>query len=343
MKGLTAAIILTITLTLMFTARCEALSSSGGLRQSLVDHSGVEAVYVVDRTHTFVRGTLPPADEFKAFKVVGRYYSGPGSRHVATMIEHEAEPFVYKSPSSLRDLEPIRGGEVRLTAEPLGPGTSGYSAIDIFETVTLSCQGRGGYPLYVVPRKYNGFKRLTEVSALEAFEYILAKHKSGAWFAACDGAPGARFQVMKNYDFINDGVELAELREGLVLGDVDYVKDKGAETSRLAVLENSWPRSPKSLEMTAREIARIKVGYVQKFDGKRHYGTYKGDIERGRCASVSIKSVADDMDIRVSEVHDYKVCRGKVYALGTGEIREETPRNRGKYIRGGGLKLAKRP
>ncbi|MFQ5353351.1 MAG: hypothetical protein ACE5DR_00255, partial [Thermodesulfobacteriota bacterium] len=175
---------LVFTVTLLFSARCEAASSANGLRQDLVNRPDIESVYVVDSTHTFVKGPILSPDGRAPFRVVGRYFSGPDNTHVATMIEHGEEPFVYKSSaSSLEDLKPLRSGKAILTAQALDSGQSGYSALDIFETATLSCQRRGGHPIYVVPRKYGGFKRLTEVSAREAFEYILERHRSGTWLA----------------------------------------------------------------------------------------------------------------------------------------------------------------
>ncbi|MFQ5480616.1 MAG: hypothetical protein ACE5DW_05000 [Thermodesulfobacteriota bacterium] len=344
MKVLLLAIIFTI-ITLSAVS-FEVSASSKGLRQGLLERSDIEALYVVDSTHTFIKGALPEPGQSGAFKVVGSYYNGPARHHVATMIEHEAEPMVYKgATASLMDLAPLRSGRVRLTSAPLGSSdeSGGYSAIDIFETATITCNKRGGYPLYVVPRQYGDFKRLTEVSALTAFEYILGKGVKGVWFVACDGPAEVRFQVMKNYDLINDGEKIAELREGLVLDDVNYVKDKKAETARLAALERSWPKTFVSLEGTAREIAALKMGYVRTFNGKKNYGSYRGDLEKGRCASVSIKSVAEGDSVRVSEVHDYKVCSGKVYALGVSETEEKLAGGPGVYKRGNGFKMAKSP
>ncbi len=343
MKVLLLMLILTITI--LSAPSPEAAVSSKGLRQALVESADIEAVYIVDSTHTFVKGALPAPEQSGPFTVVGSYYSGPSRTHVATMIEHEAEPVVYKSKrGELTGLEPLKGGAARLTEAPLESDVSGaYSAIDIFETATLTCRSRGGYPLYVVPRKYGDFKRLTEVGALEAFEYILGKGVKGVWFVACDGPSKVRFQVMKNYDFINDGEKIAELREGLVLDDVNYVKDKKAESARLAALQRSWPKSFVSLEGTAREIAALKMGYVRTFDGKKNYGSYKGLMDGGRCASVSIKSVTEDNSVRVSEVRDYKVCSGKVYALGLSEREEKLAGGPGLYVRGGGFQMAKTP
>lgn len=331
---------LTFTLTLFFSVSSEAAVFSGGLRQGLLESPDVEAFYAVDSTHTFVKGALPLLGQGEVFTVVERYYGGPGHSHPAVMVEHGVEPMMAKGSASeaLRGLAPLKRGKVLLSSDG-----GGFTAIDVFEAATLTCQRRGGYALYLVPRKYSGFKRLTEVGALEAFTYIISKGSAGLWFAACEGAPEVRFQVLKNYDFINDGQEMAEFREGLAFDDVNYVKNEGAEAARLAALESSWPRTHVSLEATARKIAAVKMGFVRKFDGKRNYGSYKGSMDKGRCASVSIKSVSDAGEVRVSEAHEYKVCSGKVYALGVTEREERIAGGAGMYVREKGFKVAKAP
>ncbi len=314
-----------------------AAATPPALRQVLADAPGVGAVYVVDRNHTFVMGSLPLQGESKAFHVLGRYYGGPGHTLQATMIEHGEEPMIYKS-AATGTLGALRSGSVRLSHEPLSSGKDGYSSLDIFEMATLSCQNGGGHPLYVIPKKYGRFKRLTEVAALDAFRYILLKGSTSVWFVACNGKGAARFQVLKNYDFINDGEEVAEFRQGLALDDVDYVRDERAEAVRLADLQKRRSVSATSLEATAREIAALKRGFVKNIAGKRYYGSYRGDGDGG-CAAVSLRRIGSDEDVRVTVVHDYRVCSGKVSLLGLSETEESVARKAIYYSRGG-LKVA---
>lgn len=280
-------------------------ASSVATRQGLVESPGVKALYAVDRNHTLVMGSIASSDEKANFHVLGRYYGGPDHALLASMIEHGEEPMMYKSVDS-GVLEALRSGSIKLSRGPFATGGEGYSSLDILETASLSCVSSGGHTLYVIPKKYGKFKRLTEVSALEAFQFILVQGSKSVWFVACDGKASARFQVFKNYSFINDGDDVAQFRQGLVLEDVNYVKEEGAEVARLANLQKTRSSDVEPLEATAREIALLKKGFVKNIEGKRYFGSYHGE-SKGRCAAVSLRRI-DLMDnAKVTIVHDYRI------------------------------------
>lgn len=328
-------------LTAIFIISTESAAAyPGALRQGLVESPDVAAVYVVDSNHTFVMGALPSSDEGRDFRVLGRYYGGDDHTLSAVMIEHGEEPVIYKG-GAHGSFGALRSGAVRLARAPLSSSSDGegYSSLDIFETATIACQDKGGHPLYVIPRKYGEFKRLTEVRALEAFRYILLKGATGVWFMACDGKGFARFQVLKNYDFINDGEEVVEFRQGLVMEDVNYVKNARAEAVRLAELARQRGGAVTSIEATVREIAALKKGFVRKIAGKRYYGSYKG-AKKGRCAAVSLRRLGLSDDVKVTVVRDYRVCSGKVSLLARSETEESAAGTKAVYYRRGGIRVA---
>ncbi len=334
-------LLISIFLTLAFASFCRAQNSVGtdmALRQVLADDPGIEAVYAIDRTHSFVIGRSASLEENMDFRVLGRYSEGPAHAQEALMIEHGEEPMIYKS-AAPGSLDRIRSGALRLSRSPLSPGKEGYSSLDIFEMATLSCQGGGGDAIYVVPKKYGRFKRLTEVGALEAFRYILQKGSTSVWVVACNGTGAARFQVVKNYDFVNDGEEVAEFRPGLVLDDVNYVRDERAEAARLTNLQRKRYGGAPSLEDTVREIAALKRGFVKNISGKRYYGSFRG-YDRGRCADVSLRRLDVSDDEKVTVLREYKVCSGKVSLLGLTETAEVLPDGKGMYYSSGGIKVA---
>jgi len=255
------------------------------------------------------------------------------------MIEHDGdEPMIYKSkaPGSLAAL---RSGSVDLTRAPLSSGKSGYSSIDIFEMATLSCRDGGGDIVYIIPKKYGRFKRLTEVGAVEAFQYILMKGSASVWLAACNGKGAARFQVLKNYTFAGDGPETVEFRPGLVLDDVNYVKDEGVEALRLAELQRRWPSVPASLEGTAREMAAIKRGFVKNISGKRYYGSYRSEA-KGGCGDVKLRRLDSGEASKLTVVYEYRVCADRVSLISLSKTEESIANSLAVYYSRGGIKMA---
>jgi len=338
MKTLFRYVLFSLAVISFSLARCVAASPTAR-REVLMESPGIEAVYPVDRTHTFVIGPLRRAELSKAFRVVGTYYGGPSHALRAVMIEHDGdEPMIYKSEAP-GSLEALRSGSVNLTRAPLSSGKRGYSSIDIFEMATLSCRGGGGEIIYIIPKKYGRFKRLTEVRALEAFQYILMKGSASVWLVACNGKGSARFQVLKNYDFVGDGVETAEFRSGLVLDDVNYVKDESVETARLAELQKRWPVAPASLEGTAREMAAIKRGFVKNISGKRYYGSYRGEAGGG-CGDVRLRRLDSGEALRLTVVYEYRVCAGHVSLIRLSKTEESIADSVAVYYSRGGLKMA---
>ncbi len=316
-----------------------AFPSDLGLRLTLGQAPGVHAVYAVDRTHTFVLGRLEPL-EGRTYRVLGSYEGGGPGSLTGFMLEHPDEPMAVDGAASSLDF--LREGPVRLTHGPLSVKDDGYSSLDVYEAATISCLLRGAHPIYVIPKKYGRFKRLTEVEGVEAFRYLLLSGADGVWFVACDGKGDARFQIMKNYNFVNDDKEVVELSSGVVLEGVDYVKNSRLEEKRLADLQGRWPASRTTLEETAREIARIKTGFIKNVGGKRYYGTYKGTDSTGRCASVSLERKGLEDKAMITVVRDYRVCGGKVSV--TGYLKSESMAERAGvvYRRAGGTRFAER-
>jgi len=337
MKALLVSFLFTLILILVPLSP-RAAASSETMRQGLANSPGIKALYAVDGTHTLVMGAMASSDETVNFHVLGRYYAGPDHALQAVMIEHGEEPMIHKNvnPDALKAM---RSGSIKLSRGPFAPAGQGYSSLDVLETASLSCVNNGGHVLYVIPKKYGAFKRLTEVPALEAFQYILLQGSKSVWFVACDGKASARFQVFKNYGFINDGEDVARFRQGLVLDDVNYVKEERAEAARLARLQKTRSSAVESLEATAREIAVLKKGFVKNIAGKRYYGSYS-DEGKGRCAAVSLRRMDVKEEAVVTVVHDYKVCSGKVTRLGLGEVAQSVPDSNTAFYRRGGLRLA---
>ncbi len=317
-----------------------AFPSDLGLRLALGQAPGVHAVYAVDRTHTFVLGRLEPA-EGRTYRVLGTYEGGGSGALQGFMLEHPDEPMDVGGTEAAA-LDFLKKGPVQLTRGPLSAEGKGVSSIDVYEAATMSCILRGAHPIYVIPKQYGRFKRLTEVDGVEAFRYLLLSGADGVWFVACDGKGDARFQVMKNYNFVNDDKEVVELATGVVLEGVDYVKNSRLEARRLAELQGRWAASRTSPEETAREIAHIKTGFIKNVGGKRYYGTYKGTDPTGRCASVSLKRKGLEDNAMVTVVRDYKVCGGKVSVMGYAKSERLADREGVVYRHAGGTRLARR-
>ncbi len=320
-----------------------AFAAGGGLRQAFIGQTGVRAVYIVDRTHTFILTSLPDGlAGDRDYRVLGRYDDNTGHGLVGLMMEHAVEPARYKA-VALPSLGALREAPKVLSRSPFSKGEreSGYSSIDIFETATISCVTRGGRPRYVIPMRYGRFKRLTEVPAIEAFTYLLLKGSGGVWFAACDGEGQAKFQVMKNYDFINGGRDVVELREGVALEGVDYVKDSALEAKRLRSLEGQWASGRSSIEDTVREIALLKTDFVKNVGGTRYYGFYGNEGPTEGCATVSLKRVSLKANARVTVVRDYRVCSGKVSVIGFSETKRHLSGAHVTYRPGGGVRFAR--
>jgi len=332
---------LMLSLILLFSAWLGLLPASAmAERPTLAKMPGVEAVYSVDRRHSFVigHGGFAASD---GYRVLGTYEGGGEDSLHGFMVEHAEEPMIGVDPGA-GPLSFLDQGAVQLTRDPLMPSSTGYSALDVFEAATLACLHRGARLLYVIPRKYGRFSRLTEVSALEAFRYLLLSGTEGVWFLACDARGEGRFQVMKNYNFVNDGKAVVEFAPGVALEGVDYVRNSRHEARRLTELEGRWSGYKTTLEDTAREIAALKTGFVKNVGGKRYYGTYKGRDETGRCDSVRLERRGEGEKTVVKVVRDFRVCDGRVQALGYTRTERVHENRHAVYRLAGGSRVAVR-
>ena len=314
-----------------------------GVRQALLEAPGVRSLYVVDRTHSFVIADRDADLERGPYRVLGTYEGADKAGPRGLMIEHGDEPLLQTEPHRAPSLEALLKGPLTLTREPLTQAEGGVSSLDVFETATQTCISRGGPVRYVIPKRYGRYKRLTEVEGLEAFRYLLLHGREGAWFVVCDGRGDARFQLMKNYDLVNDGREVVEYKDGVALEGVNYVRNEAAEARRLAELQKKREAMRGStLEDTAREIAYLRTGFVKNLRGRRYYGTYRGRDRSGRCATVSLRSTDRENGQRVTLVRDYRVCGRDVTVTAYSESADPAPAARLVYTRGAGLRLARR-
>lgn len=314
-------------LSVAVAAGAEELSS----REWLAAQEGTSLVYTVDETHTFVIG-----DEVRAPRdmvVITRYGKSAADPYAAYMVEHTAaQPMVWKN-GAVKDGDlPAR---VDLDVELLQTARSSYTAIDLFQHFTSACEGAGGEREFVVPLVHGRFKRLTQVDAVNAFNYILMSgDDGGAWYMACEtGDRDTRFIVKKNYSFINDGTEVAEVHYGRTLAGVNY-----ARFGEEAVSEDARKRgrleglsTDEFLAEIAKNAASLRVDFVKPHAGSRYLVSYTKTGRTG-CEYVTIEHLRKRVieENRTDLVYEYKVCGDKVAKLD--ERRIDVPDDDGKTM-----------
>ncbi|GMR04509.1 MAG: hypothetical protein BMS9Abin23_0407 [Thermodesulfobacteriota bacterium] len=341
MKAIMMKIIFVVTaLALAYPYMTEARGES--LRESLINKDVIKALYAVDETHSFVVGK-PVVSAGNNYRVVKWYSSGEGSAKRAYLIEHSPEPLIYKNPvvPAFTRVAGISDGPIKLKDENFDRSAKGYTGIDAFQLAYAACSKKGGTLTFVIPKRYGKFKRLTSVDAIEAFDHILLKGKAGAWYIACEGE--SRFRILKNYSFLTGNFEVAEVRNGIGLNGVNYAKDEAKEKIRIASLDRKPLDEAAFLEVTAREIAFLKMGFVKPNGNEKYYGTYKSTAGPLGCDSVSIKRSANELDGRlISRVYDYSVCRGEVAMVGERDIDEGPAATKSVYASSGEVTMVLR-
>lgn len=314
-------------LTILAVAATAAVAGEGPSdRERIAVRGDVALLYAVDETHSFVIGT-PDLEDLDTSKVVTVYGTGFGSSIAAVMVEHsEAQPLVWKNPQmpSYDEIGVPVQGRTSLGVEVLDSGKDGYTAIDLYQHSMISCDKSYGTASFVIPKEFGNYKRLTEVDAVEAFNYILLSgDDGGAWYMACEGGT-EKFQVKKNYKFLTDDAESAEVRHGRALEGVDYARFGEAPVSmavlaRDAAYENNIDHDG-FLEEMARQVASLRFHLVKAFKGDRYMGSVSS--ERGGCDEVTIKHLTKRAVERnnVAKVFEYKVCNDHVAKVSEREI-----------------------
>ncbi|MBI5562101.1 MAG: hypothetical protein HY894_04510 [Deltaproteobacteria bacterium] len=311
--------IVTVLILRIPSAYAEGTSSAAGkgLRDQLISNDTIELVYPIDGHYTFVAGTEPRIELGEGYALAYNAASPNGTLRYM-IIKHASEPFAYKGrmiPAYDAVAAPA-DGTFNLSSGKGRP--AGYSAIDLFAEMNALCNKVNGSPTFVVPVSYGVTKRLTRVSPVDAFSYILtSSNRNSTWFLACDGA--ARFVVEKEYNFSSRASDTASFYAGRLLEGVNYVKDGGMVNRREARIM-AIEESDRMLEATAIEVAAMRTGFVKAVDGSRFVGTYDESAVGARCADVSVKYVpatpAGAARLASASVYDFKVCNNKAARIG---------------------------
>lgn len=319
MIEISVAALMVLSLNVTFTfAQVDGSKPVRDTREELLLNNTVDLLYTIDDYYTFVEGAgLVIEKNDEDFTVIEEGTIG-ASRYLI-MKHAKKQSFAYKS----RAIAPY--GEVSMPAQnELTLGI--YRGVDLYEQMYAVCAKTNGSMTFVVPRRYGSFKRLTEVSAPEAFSYILTEKGNSFWYMACDGEK--RFVVEKNYNFKKGSPEKAtvSLRRGLE--GVNYVKNGSSVPASVTSVASHLERS-RYIEETAWEVATLKTNFVKVHDGSRYEGFYKNDSSG--CSTVSVKAKAPHEEgnalLSVSRVYDFKVCGVKVAKMGEREENSEGDMN----------------
>ena len=224
----------------------QAFSEETNIRLSLLEDESVTALYTIDEFNTLVKadkwssldqtleaicsgykGEIETIDNslkcegvFTASKIDS---TEPGKSVLITA--ETAQPLAYRNPSipSMEELMPLPGGRIE----------GDHTSIDIYQYMYALCKKEGGTPSVVVSKRFGKTARYTEVSAGEAFDYLLESGEGrDPWFFACEGEK--RFIVEKDYQHNQDGSNRFTFHPKRGLEWVDYVK---AEDGKVASLE----------------------------------------------------------------------------------------------------------
>lgn len=303
-------------------AQGTATTQNKNLRSELIENQTVELVYSIDGHYTFVAGRAPVLNlERGGVTLVSNTGSPNGTLRYIIIKNEKAEPFVYTNSliGVYDEVAAPSDGTFNLSSFGSEKGrAAGYSGIDLFEEMTALCAKTNGTPAYVVPVSYGISKRLTKVSAVDAFSYVMnSGSNNSAWFMACDGP--SRFVVEKEYRFSANALESASFYADRLLENVNYVED-GSTVRRRQARILSTEESDRILKETALEVAQMKTGFVKAVDGSRFTGTYEASVTDTRCAKVSVKyaaaAISNETQVASATIYDFKVCDNRVARLG---------------------------
>ena len=215
----------------------QAFSEETNIRLSLLEDESVTALYTIDEFNTLVK-----ADKWNSLdqtlEAICSGYNGEiesngnsltcdgvftaskidslaGEGQAVLITAETAQPLAYRNPSipSMEELMPLPGGRIE----------GDHASIDIYQYMYALCKKDGGTPSVVVSKRFGKTARYTEVSAGEAFDYLLASGEGrDPWFFACEGEK--RFIVEKDYQHNLDGSNRFTFHPKRGLEWVDYVK-----------------------------------------------------------------------------------------------------------------------
>ncbi|TAN62792.1 hypothetical protein EPN18_04005 [bacterium] len=278
------------------------------IREQLVKSEATEAVYAIDDYHTFVVGGAAETKKMigKELNVIKEYGADDSFKTGAIMIKHEnAQQYVFKNQSE----------EVAMPEN--GDFTLDGSVTSLFQRMTTLCRESKGTATFVIPKIYGNHKRLTEVSVIEAFNYMAtAGTEDNGWLMACSG--NAKFMVEKNFQSITRNIETASFYAGRMLEGVSYVKVAEAADVKVPERKPMIPAIQAQVrEQMAREIADIKMNFVKSEAGVKFIGLYKGESNNAGCAVATVKEVERPLSRKQyqAKVYDYKVCGSNVAEL----------------------------
>lgn len=232
----------------VLTLSSQAFSEETNLRLSLLEDESVTALYTIDEFNTLVK-----ADKWNSLdqtlEAICSGYKGEietignsltcdgvftaskidaldGEEGQTILISAEAaQPLAYRNPSipSMEELMPLPGGRIE----------GDHASIDIYQYMYALCKKEGGTPSVVVSKRFGKTARYTEVSAGEAFDYLLESGEGkDPWFFACEGEK--RFIVEKDYQHNLDGSNRFTFHPRRGLEWVDYVKAEDGKVASLA-------------------------------------------------------------------------------------------------------------
>jgi len=192
----------------------------------------------------------------------------------------------------------------------------GSSTVDLYEHMTGLCSENNGKAVFVVPKEIGRYKRLAEVTADEALDYIVSRlNTDSAWLMSCDG--NIRFMVEKNLRSMNRGEETASFYLNRGLEGVNYLASGATVSYANTTLVEKTPEQKVAFrEQMAWEVSAMGKDFVKPEDTSRYIGFYNGRYENTSCSHISIKEM-DKKETSTVVVYDFKVCDRQVASLGS--------------------------
>lgn len=291
--------------------------NGGSVRERLSEDPNVESLYSIDANFSMISVKGAGAAE-RDFTVVKEFQDN-GKKY--QIVRHSYnEPFMYKA-----NAVPEYPSIGMLPDGRFDPEENGYNAADLYEHLYAVCKKVEGTPSFVVPVKYGQYKRLTQVSAVDAFSYMVSTNNSnGSWFFACDGA--SRFVVEKDYGFKGFSRSVT-IRSKRGLEGVSYIKT-GREVAEIAAYEAraiSAKDEATVLDETARESALLGTDFVKVHNGVRYSASFKS--AGNGCGTVEIKKTVYTEKTATAKIYDYEVCLGKASKLGEKDVAPDVSGN----------------
>jgi hypothetical protein len=303
------------------------------IREQLVKSDATRAVYAIDDYHTFVVGGAAETKKVigNELNVIKEYGADDSFKSGAIMIKHDnAQQYVFKNQSA--NAEMPENGDFTLDG----------NVTSFFQRMTTLCRENKGTTTFVIPKTYGNHKRLTEVSAIEAFNYVAtAGIEDNGWLMACSGS--AKFMVEKNFQSITKNVETASFYAGRGLEGVSYVKAVGAANVKEPERKPLTPAMQAQVrEQMALEIAGIKMNFVKSTAGVKFIGLYKGESNNTGCTVATVKEVERPLSRKQyqAKVYDYKVCGSNVAELAERSVQVVSDGTAGIYNNTGNVFVA---